>query len=167
MFSSSNDDGANDPIVPAGLHLAAFGRRAGGVIVDQLLVSGCVFLGFLIAGYAPDEALTDGRAVWFSVASVAWGLVYETLPVWRWGRTLGKLLFRTRVVRIEDGGGLGLVRAFQRSLVPTSLSAVPGVGPLLGLGVYVWAFFDPLRQGVHDKAAGSLVVTGHPVVDQA
>lgn len=166
MFSSDRD-AATDPIVPAGMHLAAYGRRAGGVIVDQLLVSGCVFLGFLIAGYAPNEALTDGRAVWFSVASSAWGLVYETVPVWRWGRTLGKLLFGTRVVRVEDGGGLGLVRAFQRSLVPTALSAVPAVGPLLGLGVYVWAFFDPLRQGVHDKAAGSLVVTGAPAADQA
>lgn len=165
MFSSDRD-AATDPIVPAGMHLAAYGRRAGGVIVDQLLVSGCVFLGFLIAGYAPDEALTDGRAVWFSVASSAWGLVYETVPVWQWGRTLGKLLFGTRVVRVEDGGGLGFVRAFQRSLVPTALSAVPAVGPLLGLGVYVWAFFDPLRQGVHDKAAGSLVVTGAPATDQ-
>jgi uncharacterized RDD family membrane protein YckC len=162
MFAS-NDEGADDPIVPAGLHLAAFGRRAGGVILDQLLVSGCVFLGFFIAGYAPADAITEGRAVWFSAASVCLGLVYETLPVWRWGRTLGKLAFGTRVVRIEDGGGLGLVRAFQRSLVPTALSAVPGVGPILGLGVYTWAFFDPLRQGVHDKAAGSLVV-GQPSV---
>lgn len=162
MFTS-NDERPDAPIVPAGLHLATFGRRAGGVIVDQALVSGCVLLGFLIAGYAPNDAITGGRAVWFSAASVSLGLVYETLPVWRWGRTLGKLLFRTRVVRIEDGGGLGFVRAFQRSLVPTALSAIPGVGPILGLGVYVWAFFDPLRQGVHDKAAGSLVVGQPPV----
>ena len=157
MFSTEEENEAG-PIVPAGLHLASFGRRAGGLVVDQLLVSGAVLLGFFIAGYNPGEAISGSRAIWFSVASATFGLLYETLPVWRWGRTLGKLLAGTRVVRLEDGGGLTLTRAFQRSLVPTALSAVPTVGPLLGIGVYVWAFFDPLRQGVHDKAAGSLVV---------
>lgn len=67
------------------------------------------------------------------------------------------------VVSVVDGGPLGFTRSFQRSLVPTSLSAIPTVGPLLGIGVYSWAFFDPLRQGVHDKAAGSIVVRGHRV----
>ena len=35
----------------------------------------------------------------------------------------------------------------------------------LSLGVYLWAFFDPRRQGLHDKAAGTLVVRRilHPV----
>ena len=162
MFTRTDEESA-DRIVPAGLHLASFGRRIGGLFIDQAVVTLPVFLAFYAAGYLPRDAVTEGRAVWFTVANTAAGLLYETVGVWRWGRTLGKLLMRTRVVNVIDGGPLSLTRAFQRSLVPTSLSAVPTVGVLLGMGIYVWAFFDPLRQGVHDKAAGSIVVRSNRV----
>ncbi len=153
------------PIVPAGLHLASFGRRIAGIVVDQIVITAPIFAAFYALGFAPKDAITDGRAVWFTVSLTTLGLVYETVGIWRWGRTLGKLLVRTRAVSVVDGGGLGFVRSFQRSLVPTTLSAIPQIGPMLGIGVYVYAFFDPLRQGVHDKAAGSIVVQGHTVVE--
>ena len=162
MFSSADDDSAG-PIVPAGLHLASFARRGAGVVIDQVVITAPVFAAFYILGYTPNEAISEGRTVWFTIAITALGLVYETIGVWWWGRTLGKLVTGTRVVGITDGGRLGLTRSFQRSLVPTTLSAIPQVGPLLGIGVYVWAFFDPLRQGVHDKAAGSIVVRGRRI----
>ena len=161
MFTSTEEKAA--PIVPAGLHLASFRRRVIGIIVDQIVITGPVFAVFFAFGFAPKDAITDGRAVWFTVSVTSLGLAYETIGVWLWGRTLGKLITRTRAVSVVDGGGLGLVRSFQRSLVPTTLSAIPQVGPLLGIGVYVYAFFDPLRQGVHDKAAGSIVVLGKRV----
>ncbi|HQZ34999.1 MAG TPA: RDD family protein [Ilumatobacteraceae bacterium] len=149
------------PIVPAGLHLASFVRRIVGIVVDQIVITVPVFALFYAFGFMPKDAITEGRAVWFTVTLTALGLTYETVGIWLWGRTLGKLLARTRAVSIVDGGRLGFVRSFQRSLVPTTLSAIPQVGPLLGIAVYVYAFFDPLRQGVHDKAAGSIVVHGH------
>jgi uncharacterized RDD family membrane protein YckC len=164
MFTRTDEEERTGPIVPAGLHLASFGRRIGGLFLDQAVVVAPVFLGFYAAGHTPGDALTaDDLAVWFSVATTLVGLLYETVGIWRWGRTVGKWLMRTRVVSVVDGGPLGLTRAFQRSLVPTSLSAIPGIGVLLGIGIYVWAFFDPLRQGVHDKAAGSIVVRGQRI----
>lgn len=162
MFSSADDDSAG-PIVPAGLHLASFARRGAGVVIDQVIITVPVFAALYVLGYSPNEAISESRTVWFTVAITALGLAYETMAIWRWGRTLGKLVTGLRVVGITDGGRLGLTRSFQRSLVPTTLSAIPQVGPLLGIGVYVWAFFDPLRQGVHDKAAGSIVVRGQRV----
>ncbi|MGB8858613.1 MAG: RDD family protein [Ilumatobacteraceae bacterium] len=162
MFTSTDEERAA-PIVPAGYHLASFGRRIGGLIIDQLVITVPVFVAFYVFGHSPRAAVSEGRAIWFTVAITALGLVYETIGVWRWGRTLGKLLMGTRVVSIVDGGPLGLTRAFQRSLVPTSLGAIPQVGIVLGIGIYVWAFFDPLRQGIHDKAAGSIVVRGHRI----
>ena len=57
-----------------------------------------------------------------------------------------------------DGGGVAVSSAFMRSLVPAAFGVVPGVGMMLGLAVYLWAFIDPRRQGIHDKAAGTLVV---------
>ncbi len=165
MFPTTEEKVA--PIVPAGLHLASFGRRVVGIVVDQIVIMAPMFALFYALGFAPKDAITDGRAVWFTVSVTALGLAYETTGVWLWGRTLGKLLTRTRAVSVVDGGGLGFVRSFQRSLVPTTLSAIPQVGPMLGIGVYVYAFFDPLRQGVHDKAAGSIVVQGHMMVESA
>jgi len=161
MFSSTEDKAP--PIVPAGLHLASFRRRTVGIVVDQIVITAPLFAVFFALGFAPKDAITDGRAVWFTLSLTTLGLAYETIGIWRWGRTLGKLLTRTRVVSVVDGGGLGFVRSFQRSLLPTTLSAIPQVGPILGIGVYVYAFFDPLRQGIHDKAAGSIVVQGHTV----
>ncbi len=165
MFPSSEEK--VPPIVPAGLHLASFLRRIIGIVVDQIVITAPVFAVFYALGFAPKDAIAEGRAVWFTVALTALGLAYETVGIWLWGRTVGKLVTRTRAVSVVDGGGLGFQRAFQRSLVPTALSAIPQIGPLLGIAIYVYAFFDPLRQGVHDKAAGSIVVQGHTVVEVA
>lgn len=157
MFTSTDEEAA-DPIVPAGLHLASFGRRIVGLFLDQVITTVPVFAVFYLLGYAPKEAITHGRVLWFTVAITTVTVIYETVGIWRWGRTIGKLVAGTRVVSIVDGRGLDFTRSLQRSLVPTTLSAIPQIGPFLGVGVYVWAFLDPLRQGVHDKAAGSLVV---------
>ena len=130
MFPSTEEKTA--PIVPAGLHLASFGRRIVGLIVDQVVITAPIFAVFYALGFAPKDAITDGRAVWFTVSLTTLGLAYETIGIWRWGRTLGKLLTRTRAVSVVDGGRLGFVSSFQRSLVPTTVSAIPQVGPILG-----------------------------------
>lgn len=162
MFSSTDEDRAN-PIVPAGHRLAPYGRRVGGMIVDLVVINGPVVAVFFVIGYTPAEATSGDPAVWLTVAITVVGLLYETLCVWRWGRTLGKLVTGTQVVCLLTGGSLGFTRSFQRSLLPTTVSAIPQVGVFLGIGVYVVAFFDPLRQGIHDKAAGSIVVMARRV----
>lgn len=162
MFSTESDDDPG-PIVPAGVHLAPIGRRALGLLVDQALLAGLVIGGFAILGYTPEEAITDDPGKWFNVAITVLALIYETLAVWRWGRTFGKLIARTRVVHVLDGGGVGFSAALIRALVPAAFGAIPQIGLFLGLGVYALAMFDPRRQGLHDKAAGTLVgLTRHP-----
>jgi uncharacterized RDD family membrane protein YckC len=42
--------------------------------------------------------------------------------------------------------------------VPLSLGAVPRIGIYLSSLCYAMALWNPLRQGLHDKAAGTLVV---------
>ncbi len=156
MFSTENDDDPG-PIVPAGVHLAPIGRRALGLLIDQALLAGLVIGGFAIFGFSPEEAISDNPGKWFNVAITVLALVYETVGVWRWGRTLGKLVAGTRVVHVLDGGGAGFNAALIRALVPAAFGAIPQVGLFLGLGVYLLALFDPRRQGLHDKAAGTLV----------
>ena len=113
--------------------------------------------GLVLAGASASDAVDGTPAVWATVAFTLAGLIYETVGVWRWGRTLGKLLSGTRVVHVTDGGSVALSAAMIRSLVPAAFSVVPQVGLFLGFGVYLLAFFDLRRQGLHDKAAGTLV----------
>lgn len=78
----------------------------------------------------------------------ALGLTYFPFCTARWGQTAGKWLLGLRVVR-ADGGPVKTGQAFFRELLGR-LAA----GFLLGLG-YLWAAWDAVGQGWHDKLAGT------------
>jgi uncharacterized RDD family membrane protein YckC len=146
------------PAVPAGLTLAPIIRRAGGLVLDQIIVALPVAVVVVALGFTPSDHVTSRSLLLFSLALTAVGLVYETVMIALLGRTVGKLALGTRVVRVVDGGRPGWSEATMRALLPLSLSAVPRVGVLLWSFVYSLAMWNPLRQGLHDKAAGTLVV---------
>ncbi len=146
------------PVVPAGWTLAPFGLRIGGLLVDQMVAGFPLFVTFLALGVQPDEMVSGTSGFWFNLCFVSLGLLHETVGVWKFGRTVGKWICRIRVVHAADGGSVSASAAFLRSLVPAAFGVVPGVGFFLSMGVYLWAFFDPRRQGIHDKAANTLVV---------
>jgi uncharacterized RDD family membrane protein YckC len=64
-----------------------------------------------------------------------------------------------KVVNRADGGQVSWTYASVRALVPTVVQLVPVIGPGLTIVVYLRAVFHPLRQGLHDAAAGTIVVT--------
>lgn len=138
--------------------LAPLGRRALGLFIDQTAAAVPMILLFLALGYQFDQMVTGTPGFWFNIGFVAIGLLHETIGVARFGRTLGKLITGTRVVHAVSLGAVSLSSSLIRSLVPAAFGVIPGIGMVLGMGVYLWAFFDPRRQGVHDKAAGTLVV---------
>ena len=94
----------------------------------------------------------------FNIAVTAVALVYQTVMIALFGRTVGKLALGTRVVRSVDGARPVWTEAVMRALLPLSLGAIPSVGLFLVVLVYSLALWTPLRQGLHDKAAGTLVV---------
>jgi uncharacterized RDD family membrane protein YckC len=94
----------------------------------------------------------------FNIGLTSVAFVYYVTMIALLGRTVGKLALGTRVVRLVDGGRPGWPEAVMRALVPLSLGAIPRVGVYLGVLVYSIALWNPLRQGLHDKAAGTLVV---------
>jgi hypothetical protein len=78
------------------------------------------------------------------------------------GRTLGMRGRRLRVVKL-DFTPVGWLGAFLRFFVPIALALalypyLGPVGPILGLGMVLWAFRDPNGQGLHDKLARTFVV---------
>jgi len=57
-----------------------------------------------------------------------------------------------------DGSPVALSYAAVRALVPTVAGLIPVIGFALNIAVYVRAIFHPYRQGLHDAAAGTIVV---------
>jgi len=74
------------------------------------------------------------------------------------GSSLGMRGRKIKVVRI-DGSPVGWYASFARFVIPVLIAlAIPSLGPLLGLGIVGWAYFDRNRQGIHDKLARTAVV---------
>jgi len=155
VFSAG--DQVRHPAVPAGLTLAPILRRAGGLLLDQFIVALPVVLVIISLGFEPGDAVSNRSLLVFNIAITAVAFVYETVMITMLGRTVGKMAFGTLVVR-TDGSAPGWTESSMRALVPLSLGAIPRIGLLLSMLVYSLALWSPLRQGLHDKAAGTLVV---------
>ncbi len=129
-------------------------RRLVASVVDVLALSAGLAAAIsagVFGGVNPaNPHLTTGMIV----AAGLLDLVYSVALIALWGQTLGMMLLRIRVVRRETGRPPDWGRALVRFAVP----AVMGIVPLLGMLAYAWMLWDPLRQGLHDKAAGTLVV---------
>jgi RDD family len=84
-------------------------------------------------------------------AGLGWGIVYfSLLPAWWRGQTLGKKLMRLRVVELA-GQPITVMRSLKRYGGYVAGLATGGIGLLQVL-------WDPNRQGLHDKAAHTVVL---------
>ncbi len=168
---------ASDPFASAGqlARPGGLGRRFAARLVDTLLVgavvSGATYplaIGSLhhlqhkidaarLSGENVQVWLIDGTTGLYLGAVVAGlllaGLLYEVLPTVKWGRTLGKRLFRLQVLDIDSQMAPGFGTALRRMLVRQVLDLV-----VVGLGNVFWCVVDrPWRQCWHDKAARTFV----------
>jgi uncharacterized RDD family membrane protein YckC len=109
---------------------ANFGRRFGALLIDWAL---CLVLGAFVG---------DPRAVaWPPVVAL---ILINTFGIGLFGLTPGMLVARLRCISIRDGGAIGLGRALVRAVLLALV--IPAV------------FLDGDRRGLHDRAAGSLVI---------
>ena len=75
----------------------------------------------------------------------------------RWGASVGKYVFGLEVVDAETlEPGIGRSRGIKRWAPSQALALIPVPG--IGMVCYVTALFNPRQQGLHDRAAGTLVV---------
>ena len=145
--------------------IAGPGRRLLGAVVD-----GAVWT-VMSMGLSYADPFGGDAALAHEVTMAGVIAAYEIVSVALWGRTIGKLVAGTRVVALESGATPGWSPAALRWAVP-SIAAVasifPGDGLAAGLAsivsgvvtiiVYVGVLQGPLRQGVHDKVAVTVVV---------
>jgi len=139
--------------------LASVGKRALAQFLDGLVVGIPLFAITAALGYTlTDSSLSNSALTWLTVLWVGANLVYNIIGIAMYGYTVGKRIVGIKVVNRIDGGRVNWTYASIRALIPTAVQLVPVVGPGLSLVVYLRAVFHPLRQGLHDAAAGTIVV---------
>ncbi|MGS2644351.1 RDD family protein [Streptosporangium sp. LJ11] len=100
-----------------------------------------------------------GNSNWpIEVAVTVLLAVYFWLQHALWGQTLGKRLYRLKVVSSTTGEPPGLSQAGIRALVHPALMLTPYSGVLINLVDALWIFVGPKRQCLHDVIAGTVVV---------
>ncbi|WP_105974323.1 RDD family protein [Streptomyces geranii] len=154
--------GAADPL--AGMPpLAESGRRVLARIIDMILVGVVVWLltlGFQVNEYDFDSDKVEyGRSIGQSLIAAVLYIAYDTILMSRTGQTLGKKWLKLRVANLDNGATPSVQTMFVRSLVlwiPFAFCCACIWTAIAG----GWSFFDkPYKQGLHDKAAKTVVVS--------
>jgi uncharacterized RDD family membrane protein YckC len=109
---------------------AQFGRRFAALLIDWAL---CLMIASCYA---------DPRVVAWPPIVVL--ILFNALFIGPFGRTPGMSLARIRCVSAIDGGGIGVLRGLLRGALLALL--IPAI------------IMDADRRGLHDRAAGSIVV---------
>ncbi|MFD0269303.1 RDD family protein [Streptomyces sp. NPDC127106] len=162
--------GMPDPL--AGMPpLADTGKRFVARVIDLLIVAVPLWIIWFVtsmiwtAGYDPDEEVSDAAATWFGGAFLLWLLIgfvafigYDWFFVKKNGQTPGKKAMRMRVAMLDDGSVPPSNAALGRAASYWLPTLCCGVFWWLGVGISILVD-KPYQQGLHDKAARTVVVT--------
>ncbi|WP_030793431.1 RDD family protein [Streptomyces sp. NRRL S-920] len=154
--------GGQDPL--AGMPpLADSGKRVLARIVDMILIGIVVWLLswlFNTSEYDVDpDKVNTGKSFGQSLLAAVLYIAYDTLMISRTGQTLGKKWLGMRVANLNDGATPSMQTALARAAVlwlPFAFCCACIWTAICG----GWSFFDkPYKQGLHDKAAKTVVVS--------
>ncbi|MDX3800907.1 RDD family protein [Streptomyces sp. AK04-3B] len=142
--------------------LADSGRRTLARIIDMILVFVVVSLlawAFGVAQYTVDaDRIEFGKTFGRELVAAILYVAYDTVLTARTGQTLGKRWLGMRVADLDNGS----TPSVQTSLVRALVLWVPFAFCCACLWTAVcggWSYFDkPYKQGLHDKAAKTVVV---------
>jgi uncharacterized RDD family membrane protein YckC len=146
---------ATDGATPAWFVEPTFGQRLTAAVVDGFLV---LLVAIALGRLPVTDAVLRGIVVSLTAIYVIGGITLT-------GRTLGKQLLGIRVASMADGELPALGSAAMRWLVVTAPALVPwvvpslrAIAPFVTLAVYLPILQPPLHRGLHDRAAGTVVV---------
>ncbi|MDQ4129873.1 MAG: RDD family protein [Actinomycetota bacterium] len=173
--------GPDPAAVPGVGQIAEVGRRLSADLIDFLVLAilGAA-VGFLLEALGAGAVVSPGSegggtrlglaALPPTLLTLAIHLGYWTLMEGSRGQSVGKMAFGIRAVR-EDASALDYMTALKRHVlfyIPQVLAWVPSFAllilaataqvALVLAGVITYMTDAPLRQGFHDKFAGTLVV---------
>ena len=131
--------------------LAGLSRRLTSMLYEGLVVFSILLVGFLLPQivFSGFGLQLSGKQLWIHVI-----LVLMIYFVWCWlhgGQTLPMKTWKLRIIS-TDGDALRPLQAIFRYLL-----AWPSI-LILGIGIF-WALFDKDKQFLHDRIAGSRIVS--------
>jgi uncharacterized RDD family membrane protein YckC len=139
--------------------LASYGRRIMAWFVDLLIfVVPAILLVLMTADFSTEDPVASIPFAVSLILSAAF-VAYQTIMVALRGQTVGAMSMSIVVVRLDTLVKPGWSSSGIRALVPQVAGVIPYIGPLLVVIVHAWMFVDPRRQGLQDKAAGTIVVS--------
>jgi uncharacterized RDD family membrane protein YckC len=150
-------------------HLAARRHRLTAFFIDSLIFYIAILPIYPLhvedPGVSEESALASslnpyaGNPDWpIEVAVTVLFAVYFWLQHALWGQTLGKRLYRLKVVSSTTGEPPSLRHAGIRALVHPALMSTPYSGLLINLVDVLWMFFGSKRQSLHDVISGTVVI---------
>ncbi|MEU0029915.1 RDD family protein [Streptomyces sp. NPDC006335] len=154
--------GPADPL--AGMPpLAPSGKRTLARIIDLILVAVVVWLitwGFGVSEYNVDsDDMQYGKSLAQSALAAVLYIAYDTVLISRSGQTLGKKWLGMRVANLDNGS----TPSVQTTLIRSAVLWIPFAFCCACIWTAIsggWSYFDkPYKQGLHDKAAKTVVVT--------
>jgi len=139
------------PVDGFGRPLAAWGQRLGAFVIDEVFIRIVSSLAVFALGL---HHKFGGRILWL-VLAIGY---YAVLNGSEMGQTFGKRAFGIQVRDATgEGGSIGFGRAGMR-FVTVGLFRIVLFFGLFTLLDGLWPLWDPRRQALHDKIAGSVVV---------
>ena len=154
--------GPADPL--AGMPpLAPSGRRTLARIIDMIMVAVVVWLitwGVGVSEYNVDsDDMQYGKSLAQSALAAVLYIAYDTVMISRSGQTLGKKWLGMRVANLDNGS----TPSTQTTLVRSAVLWIPFAFCCACIWTAIsggWSYFDkPYKQGLHDKAAKTVVVS--------
>ncbi|RMH72968.1 MAG: hypothetical protein D6683_13640, partial [Actinomyces sp.] len=129
--------------------------------VDSVIVG---MVGFTLLSLTAERQPDDTFVVpaWARLAVIVFWYLYETVPVWAWGRTPGKRLVGLVVVDRRTGAAPGLNRSALRIIVVIAAAFVGDAFRLAPAAIVVTygsaVFGGTLKRNWPDRAADTVVV---------
>jgi len=143
------------------LEIASNQRRITAFMIDDLVISLFFFIIFYNQFSAVFSNITvmDEAALQSINAFIAQNVlvvflikvIYHTVFVWQNGMTLGKYVMKIKVIDLETGQNPNFQKALLRALLRIASEVLFYIG-------FIMAFFMPMRQTLHDKLSGCVVV---------
>lgn len=134
------------------LQLASFTKRVLAMLIDDIVVS-ILILFILIDGFANAKTAEDTilYVQQFLLEMVLVKVIYQTFFIMQFGATPGKMLTKTRVILQDSVENPTIGIALLRAIIRVTNDFIFFLG-------FIWGFFDPNRQTLHDKASKTLVI---------
>jgi uncharacterized RDD family membrane protein YckC len=143
------------------LPVASNGRRIWSFMIDDMVINLFLMIIFssqisaMISGiHTLDEAsiMAVNQFIMENIAVVlAIKVLYHTVLIWQNGMTLGKFMMKIKTVDMNTGQTPTLIQAFWRASVRLISEMFFYIG-------FLFAFFSPLHQTLHDKLSNCVVI---------